>query len=348
MLDPSTSELIDVDVPYTCFSPPYVSASGSRIAFIGAGPATSREVVLLDFTSRSVEVLRPGEALGIDDAFVSVAEPIAFPTEDGRTAYALYYPPRNPGFAGPAGERPPLLVHAHGGPTGESTPDVKPSVQFFTTRGFAYVDVNYGGSTGYGREFHERLYGEWGVVDIGDCIAAARHLAATGRVDPERTVVTGGSAGGYVVLASMAFRPQAYAAGTSYFGVADLEPFAEDTHKFELRYLDNLLGPWPQAAELWRERSPVNRADAIERPLLLLQGLEDVVVPPSQSEIMVAALEANGVPYAYLPFEGEQHGFRKAETIVRSLEAELVFYGRILGFEPAGDLPPLEIRNLPG
>jgi dipeptidyl aminopeptidase/acylaminoacyl peptidase len=348
MLDPTTSELIDVDVPYACFSPPYLAAAGSRIAFIGAGPRTSREIVLLDFTSRSVEVLRAGEKLGVDDALVSVAEPIEFPTEDGRTAYAYYYPPRNPGFAAPPGERPPLVVRAHGGPTSETTPDLKPYVQFFTTRGFAFVDVNYGGSTGYGREFRERLYGTWGVVDVRDCISAANHLAATGRADPDRMVVTGGSAGGYVVLASMAFHPRAFAAGASFFGVADLEPFAEDTHKFELKYIDNLVGPWPEAAELWRERSPVNRASAIERPLLLLQGLEDVVVPPSQAEIMVAALEANRVPYAYLAFEGEQHGFRRAENIVRSFQAELEFYGRILGFEPADALPPLDIRNLPG
>ncbi len=347
LLDPATSELIDLDVPYSCFSPPYVSASGSRIAFVGSGPTTSREVAVLDFTSRSVEVLRRGEALGVDDAFVSAAEPVEFPTEDGRTAHAYYYPPRNPGFTGPVDERPPLVVRAHGGPTSETTPDLKPYVQYFTTRGFAFVDVNYGGSTGYGRDYRERLYGTWGIVDVGDCIAAARYLAATGRADPDRLVVTGGSAGGYVVLASMAFHPQAFAAGVSYYGVADLEPFATDTHKFELKYTDQLVGPWPEAADLWRERSPVNRADAIERPLLLLQGLEDVVVPPSQAEIMIAALEARHVPYGYVAFEGEQHGFRKAENLVRSLQAELAFYGRILGFEPADDLPPLEIRHLP-
>ncbi len=293
-------------------------------------------------------MLREGERLGIDDAYVSVAEPIEFPTGGGKTAHAYFYPPRNPEFAAPHGERPPLVVRAHGGPTAESTPDLKPYVQYFTTRGFGFVDVNYGGSTGYGREFRERLYGTWGVVDVEDCIAAARHLAATGRADPDRLVVTGGSAGGYVVLASMAFHPTAFAAGVSYFGVSDLVPFATDTHKFELKYLDTLVGPWPEAAELWRERSPVNRAEAIERPLLLLQGLEDVVVPPSQAEIMIAALRANGVPYAYLAFEGEQHGFRKAENIVRSFEAELAFYGRILGFEPADALPPLEIHNLSG
>jgi dipeptidyl aminopeptidase/acylaminoacyl peptidase len=340
ILDPTTSELVDLDVPHSCFSPPYVGASGSRILFIGSGPTVSREVVLLDFTSRSVDVLRTGERLGIDDAFISVAEPIEFSTDDGTAAHAYYYPPQNPGFRGPDDERPPLVVRAHGGPTSETTPDLRPYVQFFTTRGFAFVDVNYGGSTGYGREYRERLYGRWGIVDVGDCVAAARHLAETRRADPDRLVVTGGSAGGYVVLAALALRPKAFAAGTSYYGVSDVDALTRDTHKFEMRYIDNLVAP-----ELRRERSPVHRADAIERPLLLLQGLEDVVVPPSQAESMIEALERNRVPYAFIGFEGEQHGFRRAETIVRAVQAELAFYGRILGFEPADDLPPLEIHG---
>lgn len=346
MLDPATSELIDVDVPYTCFEPPYVRAEGTRIAFAASASTASPEVVLLDVTSRSVDVLRSADALGIDEGSVSVAEPISFPTDEGGTAHAYYYPPRNAGFAAPEGELPPLVVHAHGGPTSEATPDLNAYVQYFTSRGFAFVDVNYGGSTGYGREYRERLYGRWGVVDVRDCIAAAQHLAAAGRADAARTVVTGGSAGGYVTLAALAFHPDAFAAGTSYYGIADLEPFATITHKFELRYTDTLVGPWPAAADLWRERSPVHSADAIERPVLLLQGLEDAVVPPSQAEIMIEALEARGIAYAYLAFEGEQHGFRKAENIVRSLEAELAFYGRVLGFEPADELPPLDVHNL--
>jgi dipeptidyl aminopeptidase/acylaminoacyl peptidase len=345
LLDPRTGELIDVDVPATCFGPA-VSAEGTRICLVASGPATAPEVLTLDVSSRSVEVVRPAEDLGIDPAAISVAEPIEFPTPTG-TAFGYYYPPRNPAFAAPEGELPPLVVHVHGGPTSEVTPDLDPEVQYFTSRGLAFVDVNYGGSTGYGRPFRERLYGRWGIVDVEDTIAAARFLVETGRADPERLVVTGGSAGGYIVLAALAFHPDAFTAGTSYYGVSDLEPFAEITHKFELKYTDVLVGPWPEAAALWRERSPVRRADAIRRPLLLLQGLEDEVVPPSQAEIMIEALEANGVPYAYLAFEGEQHGFRKAENIVRSLEAELAFYGRILGFEPADALPPLEIHGLP-
>ena len=346
MLDPTTRELIDVDVPYTVFDAPYVRASGSRIAFVAASPTTAQEVVLLDFVSRSVDVLRRADDLGVSGDLISVAEPIAFPSEGGRTAYGLYYPPTNPAFRAPEGERPPLVVHAHGGPTSESTPDLHPYVQYFTSRGFAFVDVNYGGSSGHGRAFRKLLYEAWGVVDVEDCIAAARYLAERGDVDGDRCVVTGGSAGGYIVLASLAFHPKAFAGGTSYFGVADLEPFATFTHKFELKYTDLLVGPWPERAQTWRERSPVRKADAIERPLLILQGLEDAVVPPSQAEVMVEALERRRIPYAYLAFEGEQHGFRKAENIVSSFEAELTFYGRILGFGPADDLPPLDIRHL--
>ena len=346
MLDPTSRELIDVDVPHTIFDPPYVRAHGSRIAFVGGSATRGAEVVLLDFTSRSVDVIRPADDLGIPDDLVSVAEPIAFPSVDGRTAYGYHYSPANPAFAAPEGERPPLLVLAHGGPTSESTPEIDAYIQYFTSRGFAVVDVNYGGSTGYGRAFRRALYGRWGVVDVEDCIAAARYLADEGRVDGTRCVVSGGSAGGYIVLAALAFHPEAFAAGTSYFGVSDLEPFATSTHKFELKYTDLLVGPWPESADLWRERSPVRKADAIERPVLLLQGLEDAVVPPSQAEIMIEALERKGVPYAYVTFEGEQHGFRKTESIVGSTEAELTFYGRILGFEPADDLPELDIRHL--
>src|SRR6185436_13025844 len=225
------------------------------------------EVVLLDFVSRSVDVVREEEDLGIAEDLISVAEPIAFPSVDGRTAYGLYYPPTNPGFAAPGGERPPLVVHAHGGPTSESTPELHPYVQYFTTRGFAFVDVNYGGSSGHGRGFRQLLYEAWGVVDVEDCIAAARFLADRGDVDGDRCVVTGGSAGGYIVLASLAFHPRSFAAGTSYYGVADLEPFATFTHKFELRYTDLLVGPYPERAETWRDRSPAGKADAIERPV---------------------------------------------------------------------------------
>jgi dipeptidyl aminopeptidase/acylaminoacyl peptidase len=344
MLDPETSELLELDLPFTCFEPS-IDASGTRVAFVGSSPTEPAQVVTLDVATRAVDVLRVSEELGLDAAGLSVPEPIAFPTEGG-TAYAYHYPPANPDFGGPAGSSPPLIVRSHGGPTGETTPGLDLEIQYFTSRGFAVVDVNYGGSTGYGRAFRERLYGRWGVVDVIDCINAARYLVDRGLADPDRLVVTGGSAGGWTTLCALTFH-DAFACGTSYYGVADLEPFATFTHKFELRYTDTLVGPWPEAADLWRARSPARHADLLSRPVLLLQGLEDEVVPPSQAEIMVRALERKGIPHAYLAFEGEQHGFRGAETIVRCLQAELAFYGRILGFEPADELPPLEIRHLP-
>ena len=345
MLDPATSELLDLDLPYACYDPPFVTADGSRLAFLASSPTEPPQIVTLDFATRAVDVLRVSEEVNVDPGYLSVPEPIAFPTEGG-TAYAYHYPPANRDAIGPAGERPPLIVKSHGGPTGETVPELDLEIQYFTSRGFAVVDVNYGGSTGYGRPYRERLYGQWGVVDVVDCINATSFLAEQGKADPERLVVTGGSAGGYTTLCALTFH-DAFAAGASSYGVADLESFARVTHKFESTYLETLVGPYPQTAERWQARSPARFADRLSCPVLLLQGLEDEVVPPSQAEIMVAALDAKQIPYAYLAFEGEQHGFRRAETIVRALEAELTFYGKVLGFEPAGDLPPLEIHHLP-
>ena len=345
VLDPATSELIELDLPYTCFDPPHVDADGTRVAFVASSPTEPPQVVTLDLVTRSVDVLRLSEDVDVDRGYLSVPEPIAFPTDEG-VAYAFHYSPTNRDAVGPVGERPPLIVHSHGGPTAETVPELNMAIQYFTSRGFAYLDVNYGGSTGYGRPFRERLYGQWGIVDVVDCINAARFLVERGDADPDRLVVTGGSAGGWTTLCALTFH-DVFACGTSYYGVSDLEPFTKITHKFEFKYMDQLVGPWPEASATWAERSPVRHAELLSRPLLLLQGLEDAVVPPSQSEVVVEALEARGIPHAYLAFEGEQHGFRKAETIVRALEAELAFYGKILGFEPADDLPPLEIRHLP-
>ena len=347
MLDPSTRELLDVDLPYSCFDPPYVRADGSRVAFLGSSPTQARQIVSLDFVTRAVDVHRVSEEVEFGAGYLSVPEAVRFPTEGG-TGYAYHYPPANLDFVAPDGERPPLIVMSHGGPTAESTPDLDLSIQFFTGRGFAVVDVNYGGSTGYGRPYRERLYGQWGIVDVVDCINAARSLVEQGRADGDRLVITGGSAGGWTTLCALTFHGDVFATGASHYGVSDLEPFATATHKFELRYMDQLVGPWPETAELWRERSPVRHTELLSRPMLVLQGLEDEVVPPSQAEVMVEALEAKGIPYAYLAFEGEQHGFRKAENIIRSLEAELYFYGKILGFEPADPIPPLQIHHLPG
>jgi dipeptidyl aminopeptidase/acylaminoacyl peptidase len=299
-----------------------------------------------------VSTLRPPRDLGVDPSYLSVPEPVTFASVDadgaGRTAHALYYPPTNPERTGPAGELPPLLVVIHGGPTSAASPVLSPGVQFWTSRGFAVVDVDYGGSTGYGRAYRDELLGQWGVIDVADCLAAAAWLAKQGRVDPARLCIRGGSAGGYTALAALAREDTPFAAGASHYGVADLEALAADTHKFESRYLDRLVGPYPQARDVYVARSPIHHVDRLRRPLLVLQGSEDEIVPPAQSELIVAALRERGIPVGYLLFEGEQHGFRRAENIRRALEAELSFYGRVLGFElPAGEgIEPVEVENL--
>ena len=270
-----------------------------------------------------------------DPAFVSRGEAVSFPTSGGRTAHAWFYPPKNPGFAAPEGERPPLVVRSHGGPTGASDNAYSSSIQYWTTRGFAVVDVNYGGSSGYGRAFRRQLDGQWGAVDVDDCCAAATWLAETGRADAGRLVVRGGSAGGYTTLAALAFR-NVFKAGASLYGIGDLKALARDTHKFESRYLDRLIGPLPEAEAVYDARSPLLHADGISCPVIFLQGTEDKVVPPDQTEAMAAALQARGIPVALLLFDGEGHGFRQAENIVMALEAELSFFARILGFEAPG------------
>jgi dipeptidyl aminopeptidase/acylaminoacyl peptidase len=322
-----------------------LTTDGERALFIGASPTRSPSVVAADLRTGEVELLiEDGEEV-VDAAYVSVPRPLEYPTTDGRTAHALFYPPHHPDFRAPEGERPPLLVRIHGGPTAHVTATLSPEIQFFTSRGFAVVDVNYGGSTGYGREYRDRLRGQWGVVDTGDAVNAARALAADGVVDGERMAITGGSAGGWTVLCALAFHPRVFAAGADYYGVSDLSGFVDDTHKFESRYNDWLVGPWPEAAELWRERSPINHADKIRAPVIILQGLEDKVVPPSQSDVVVKALERNGVAHAYLAFEGEQHGFRKADSLRRAAEAELSFYAQVFGFELGDAITPVEITT---
>ncbi len=346
-LDPGTGELIDLDLPYTAVVYPYLVAEGEHIAFVAGSPTMPEQLVSLDFTSRSVEVLRESAELALDASHVSSSRAIAFPTEGGLTAYAHFYPPANPEVIAPADERPPLIVMSHGGPTSSRTNIFDLAKQFWTTRGFAVVDVNYGGSTGHGRAYRERLNGTWGITDMEDCRNAARSLAREGAVDPERFLIRGGSAGGYTTLCALTFQDD-YAAGTSYFGISDLEPFAQPggTHKFESRYEHTLIGPYPQEVERYRARSPIHFVDRISTPMLVLQGAEDEVVPPAQAEVMVEALEAKGLPHAYLLFEGEQHGFRAAETIRASYEAELSFYAQILRFEPDGDIPRLAIEHL--
>ncbi len=343
ILDPETRELVPLDLPHTALDYPTLHAEGSQIVFIGGGPDIAEQVVSLDLGSRAVEVLREGADLGLPAAMFSAPESIEFPTEHDLTAFAHFYPPASAEFVGPSTERPPLIVMSHGGPTSESTAVFDPSIQFFTSRGFAVVDVNYGGSTGYGRAYRRRLNGNWGVVDTMDCINAARYLVDRGAVDGDRLIITGGSAGGYTTLCALTFH-DVFAVGASYYGISDLEPFATgDTHKFESRYEHILVGPYPERLDLYRARSPIHSVDLISRPMILLQGDEDEVVPPSQSEVMVDALVSKGIPHAYLLFEGEQHGFRRAETIAAALEAEVSFYAQILGFELGDEIVPVPI-----
>jgi dipeptidyl aminopeptidase/acylaminoacyl peptidase len=319
-------------------------AAACGLCLVAGSPTALPAVVRADAATGRTEVIRAPESQGLDPAYVSSPERVVFPTPDG-PAYAYYYPPANPRFQAPSGELPPLLVTIHGGPTAAARPVLDPEVQYWTSRGFALADVDYGGSTGYGRAYWERLAGTWGLVDVRDCALAAAHLAAAGRADPARLAIRGGSAGGYTTLAALAFRHE-FAAGASHFGVADLELLARDTHKFESRYLDWLVGPYPEAQETYRERSPIHHLEGIDRPVILFQGLEDRVVPPEQAEVMAAGLRERGVPVAHLTFPGEGHGFRKAENIARTLEAELSFYGQVFGFEPAGRIEPVAIDGL--
>ena len=277
--------------------------------------------------------------------YIARPEAITFPTTDGGVAHALFYPPTNPDFTAPAGELPPLIVSVHGGPTSSAGSSLSLSKQFFTSRGFAVVDVNYRGSNGYGRAYMRSLDGKWGVYDIDDVVAAAQYLAGRGDADGRRLAIRGGSAGGYTTLAALAFR-DVFAAGASYFGVSDLGALARFTHKYESHYLDRLVAPWPSGESVYRARSALFHADRISRPLLVLQGEDDMVVPIAQAEQMVAALRHNGVPYAYIAFPGEGHGFRQAANIRRSLEAELSFYGQVFGFAPADDFEPITVENL--
>jgi dipeptidyl aminopeptidase/acylaminoacyl peptidase len=327
---------------------------GQGAVAVGASPTTEPMVLVLDVpdlpagdgsTPVGTGVLRPARDLEIDVEWFSVPEPIVFATTGDRFAHALHYPPTNPTVVGPEGEAPPLIVLIHGGPTSAARPQLNLGVQFWTSRGFGVVDVNYGGSTGYGRSYRRRLIGEWGIVDVDDCVGATRYLVDHGHADRDRLIIRGGSAGGFTTLAALTFR-EVFAAGCSMYGVADLEALARDTHKFESRYLDSLVGPYPSRRDIYEERSPIHHTDELECPLLVLQGLEDEIVPPAQSEMIVAALAEKGVPHAYVAFEGEQHGFRRAETIVRALEAEASFYAQVLGFDLADDIEPLEINEL--
>ena len=319
-----------------------------RLVLAGGSGALDLRVVSIDGAGDGdgeVTLMRASRGGGVDESYLSLPEAVVVPTSGGLTAHAFYYRPHNPDFEAPPGDVPPLIVSSHGGPTAATYAMLDYGIQYWTSRGFGYLDVNYGGSTGYGREYRNRLRGTWGVVDLDDCVNAALAMADNGLADRDRLLVHGGSAGGYTTLCALTFR-DVFAAGASYFGVADAGALARDTHKFESRYLDQLIGPWPEAEALYEERSPIFHTDLMHTPMILFQGLEDEVVPPAQAEAMAAALRERGVPFAYLPFEGEQHGFRRAENMKRSIEAELAFYGRVLGFEPADEIEPFEIEHV--
>jgi dipeptidyl aminopeptidase/acylaminoacyl peptidase len=319
--------------------------AGELVALLGGAPTIALELARIDLAAGTREVL----ARSIDQlpatGYMSVPQSISYPSEGGRTAYAFFYPACNRDFEPLPGEKPLLMVIGHGGPTGMATSTLKLATQYWTSRGIAVLDVNYGGSTGFGRAYRDCLQGQWGVIDVEDCVAGARHLAGQGVVDPERLVIRGGSAGGLTTLCALAFH-DVFKAGASYYGVSDLKGLDADSHKFESHYNEYLIAPAPEAERLYRERSPINHTDKLRRPMIFFQGLDDKVVPPPQSEVMVDALRARGVPVAYLTLEGEGHGFRKAESIVRTLEAELYFYLRVFGIPVPHGLATVEIENL--
>ena len=345
LIDPDSGRLTRLELPFSEMGRGELRASGNRIVFSAGAPDKAMAIMSLDVESGAVETLQQAHELEVDAAYLSAPEAVEFDTTDGRTAHAFYYPPRNPDFAAPPGEKPPLLVKSHGGPTAAAQTALDLGIQFWTSRGFGVVDVNYGGSTGYGTEYRRRLNGTWGITDVDDCVNAARFLAARGDADPERLAIDGASAGGYTTLAALTFH-DVFRAGASLYGVSDLEALAKETHKFESRYLDSLVGPYPERQDLYAERSPINHTHLLSCPLLLLQGLEDEIVPPNQAEMMFEAVKSKGLPTAYIPFEGEQHGFRRSENIKRALEAELYFYSRVFGFDLPDPVALVEIENL--
>ena len=344
-LDPGTRQVSAIALPFTELAE--IRAAGDTVVFLAGAPEQAPAVVQLDLASGTHSVLRAAGDVQIPPGSVSRPTPITFPTEGERTAHGLYYPPANAGYAAPADERPPLIVKSHGGPTSAAQTYLDPRIQFWTSRGFAVLDVNYGGSSGYGRAYRQRLTGRWGIVDVDDCVNGARYLAGRGEVDPERLIVTGGSAGGFTTLCALTFR-DTFRAGASYYGISDLEALVRDTHKFESRYPLSLVGPYPEQRDVYRARSPIHATERLSCPLIVLQGAEDKIVPPNQAEAIVTALRAKRLPVAYLLFEGEQHGFRQAAHIARALDAELYFYSRVFGFPLADAVEPVEIENLSG
>ena len=340
-LELSRGALDDLTLPYSEFLG--LRTDGRRATFVAASPSSPAVVCSLDLASGRVRELRRSTELALPSDRLSTPQAISFASEDGRNAHAFLYAPAGGAIRAPEGERPPLLVKSHGGPTSATGAALQLRIQYWTTRGFMVIDVNYGGSSGYGRSYRNLLRGRWGDVDVGDCTRAALFAAEQAGADVARLAISGGSAGGYTTLCALTFR-DVFAAGASYYGIGDLEALARDTHKFESRYLDRLVGPWPERSDLYRARSPIHHTEQLSCPVVFFQGLEDKVVPPNQAEAMVAALASRGITHGYLAFEGEQHGFRRAESIVASLEGELSFYSKVIGF-PTEVPPHLEIRD---
>jgi len=343
ILDTRTRKLEEVNAPFSDVQ--YIRANVGHAVFRAGSPTDVFAIVRLDLATMKFETLRRANNIEIEAAYFSIPRAIEFPTEEGLTAHAFFYQPQNPDYRAPDDERPPLIVKSHGGPTSAATTALSLSIQYWTSRGFAVLDVNYGGSTGYGRKYRERLNDKWGIVDVDDCVNGARYLVERGEVDANRLIITGGSAGGYTTLCALTFR-DTFKAGASHFGVSDAEALARDTHKYESRYLDGLLGPYPERRDIYRERSPINFTERLSCPVIFFQGLEDKVVPADQAERMVEALRTKGIPVAYVAFAGEQHGFRQAKNIKSALDGELYFYSRVFGFGLAEAVEPVKIENL--
>ena len=340
----TTNSRLDVfDLPYTDFG--NILVRGTQMLVTASSPSQPHSIIQIDCSTLQIKILRQSVNFIISKKYVSIPKPIEYPAKDGTTAHAFYYPPFNEDFQGPDQKRPPLMVKSHGGPTGAVSSTFNLMIQYWTSRGFAVVDVNYGGSTGYGRTYRNRLNGQWGIVDVDDCVSAAQYLIEEGEVDATRVTITGGSAGGYTTLSALTFQ-DCFTAGSSYYGVSDLEALIRDTHKFESRYLERLVGPYPERKDLYDQRSPINFTDRLTCPIILFQGLEDKVVPPNQAELMFEAVKSKGIPVAYIAFEGEQHGFRRAENVKQVLENELYFYSKVFRFVPADSIPAIPIENL--
>ena len=345
-LDIDQQKLTPIDTPFTTIGYYSNLVVGEGYAFFGGGaPDRPDGIIRLDLSTHQWQTLRVVDTWDGDANYYSIAQAIEYPTSQNQTAHAFYYPPHNPDYVAPKMEKPPLVVISHGGPTSTTYSLLNPLVQYWTSRGFAVLDVNYRGSTGYGRVYRQQLNDQWGIADVEDCLNGALYLVEKGLVDKNKLAIRGGSAGGYTTLSALTFH-NTFQAGASHFGVSDLEALTLETHKFESRYLDNLIGPYPEARAIYRARSPIHFVDHINCPLILFQGLDDKVVLPNQAEIMYEAIREKGIPVAYIPFPGEAHGFRKAENIKKTLDAELYFYSKVFGFELNAKHPSVPIDNL--